>query len=173
MSTKPYLDADDARRTAYSYGRALVDTKPTEASAHQRAGTYERHYPASETGLEFIHALYTPSHPTVVLDENGARVEATTPEVWGVYAEPVPLLEYRQARTLEVVTDLMARLARWDTPVLVRRFKDSGSARTTTHRDNTKTRTAWETLARVAFRTRTIGLGMDRTHGEYAFLDGG
>lgn len=172
MTTKPTLDGmepADVRVMAYAHGRALLDIKPSESLAHQRAGTYERHYPVSEHGLTFTHRLHQRSHTTIVLDDDGNPVEATSPDFWAVCAEPATYLADRQAWTEDLVRGLVERLRAWGGPVLVRTFRTSGSTRTTTHRDNTKTRTSWEPLLdTVEFRTRRIGIGSSSVYGEFA-----
>lgn len=176
MSTKPDFDGTDeagVREMAYAHGRALLDVKPSESLAHQRAGTYERHYPASEHGLTFTHRLHQRSNTTIMLDDDGNPVEAVSPDLWGVYAEPAPYLADRQAWTEDLVRGLVDRLQAWGGPVLVRTFRTSGSTRTTTHRDNTKTKAAWEPLLDgVEFRTRRIGIGSGFVHGEFAVQGG-
>ena len=67
--------------------------------------------------------------------------------------------------------ELLRRLAQWGSPVLIRRFNASGTTRTSVHRDNTKTRQAYDVLDGVRFKSQTIGLGSDKAYGQFAYLE--
>ena len=163
MTTSPTLDLDRVRRTAYVHGRALAETASAEYQAHQRAGTFTRHYRPEDTGLEFSY------------EELGHA-----PGTWGIYATPVPFLEDRTAKAkyasaetwdTENVAKMAERLKTWRSPLLVRLFQRSGSARTAVHLDNTRTRREFRGLAGVRFKSQTIGLGSDKVYGQFAYLE--
>lgn len=154
MTTSPTLDVDRVRRTAYVHGRALAETASAEYQAHQRAGTFTRHYRPEDTGLEFSY------------EELGHA-----PGTWGIYATPVPFLADREAWDADKAAELLRRLAQWGSPVLIRRFNASGTTRTSVHRDNTKTRQAYDALDGVRFKSQTIGLGSAKAYGQFAYLE--
>ena len=142
------------RKTAYIHGRALVGIVSTGAHhAHARVGAISRANPPEDTGLEFFYE------------------EMSVPGSWGIYGSPVPYLGDRELWDEDKAEQLTDRLQEWGGPVLVRVFGTSGTTRSTVHRDNTRTRSAYPALDHVRFKSQTIGLGSDKMYGQFAYLD--
>lgn len=165
MTTITDADLAEVRERAYRLGRTLVTSAANEHGAYVRAGTLTRKWP--ESGLVFAPGeVEIPEALLSALDlEPGER--------WGVYATPNPLLTRGQVWDDETADALLDRLRDWGDIVLVRAFKDSSSASTTAHRDNTKTLATWTRLSGVRFRSQIIGTpgSASALFGEFAYRE--
>ena len=163
------VNLDEVRERTYRLGRTLALSAANEHAAWVKAGTLTRKH--GDAGLSWV-----PGEVEIPEALTGALDLADGP-IWGVYAEPLPLLGHRQSWNEETVQALLDRLEAHGGRVLVRLFADRSSASTTAHRANAQAAKALEEFReilgskapplRLTFRAHT----MPGTFGEFAYLE--
>lgn len=165
-------ELDEIRTRTYRNGRALAVSAANEVGAYAKAGTLTRKHGGE--GLEF--------RPEEVILPEGLAVSIgleTSPETWGVYAYPAPVIGFGTGGprmwTPDVAAEVIRRVEAWGTEVLVRLFDGRRSnsrsgASTYAHRDNTRTLENFPELAGVRFFSRIIGIpgSAGASYGEFA-----